>query len=217
MREQVADHGGRIVKSLGDGMLAVFDGPARAIHCAEAIRTDLNDLDISVRSGVHTGECELIGDDVGGMAVHIGARVGALAEADEILVSRTVADLVVGSGLRFTDRGEHELKGIAGRWRLFAVGDPADRPVQPPGSGSTEREMRLSDRIALQIARRTARASSDHSCAKLRPPVPITSIGATNPVRLEPGGEYEQVGRTLGAVIGPDPRRRHLADRVVDQ
>ena len=158
VREQVADHGGRIVKSLGDGMLAVFDGPARAIHCAEAIRTDLNDLDISVRSGVHTGECELIGDDVGGMAVHIGARVGALAEADEILVSRTVADLVVGSGLRFTDRGEHELKGIAGRWRLFAVGDPADRPVQPPGRGSTEREMRLSDRIALQIARRTPRA-----------------------------------------------------------
>src|ERR1035437_8665261 len=92
------------------------------------------------------------------MAVHIGARVGALAEADEILVSRTVADLVVGSGLRFTDRGEHELKGIAGRWRLFAVGDPADRPVQPPGSGSTEREMRLSDRIALQLARRTPRA-----------------------------------------------------------
>ena len=157
-REQVADHGGRIVKSLGDGMLAVFDGPARAIHCAEAIRTDLNDLDISVRSSVHTGECELIGDDVGGMAVHIGARVGALAGADEILVSRTVADLVVGSGLRFTDRGEHELKGIAGRWRLFAVGDPADRPVQPSGSGSTEREMRLSDRIALQIARRTPRA-----------------------------------------------------------
>jgi hypothetical protein len=78
------------------------------------------------------------------MAVHIGARVGASAEADEILVSRTVADLVVGSGFRFTDRGEHELKGIAGRWRLFAVGDPADRPVQPPGSGSTEREMRLS-------------------------------------------------------------------------
>jgi class 3 adenylate cyclase len=112
VREQVADHGGRIVKSLGDGMLAVLEGPARAIHCAEAIRTDLNDLDIRVRSGVHTGGCELIGDDVGGMAVHIGARVGALAEADEILVSRTVADLVVGSGLRFTDRGEHELKAL---------------------------------------------------------------------------------------------------------
>ena len=113
----------------------MFGGPARAIHCAEAIRTGLNSLDISVRSGVHTGECELIGDDVGGLAVHIGARVGALADADEILVSRTVADLVVGSGLRFRDRGEQELKGIPGLWRLFAVGDPAD----PPGNGSTAR------------------------------------------------------------------------------
>jgi class 3 adenylate cyclase/alpha-beta hydrolase superfamily lysophospholipase len=154
VRDKVADHAGRIVKSLGDGTLAVFDGPARAISCAEAIRAGLDGLNIPVRAGVHTGECELIGEDVGGLAVHIGARVGALATAGEILVSRTVADLVVGSGIRFTDRGEHELKGIPGHWRLLAVGDPAARRVESAGTGFMERDMRLSDRVAVRLARR---------------------------------------------------------------
>ena len=142
-----------MVKSLGDGTLSVFDGPARAIRAAEAIRDELNDLQIEVRAGVHTGECELIGEDVGGLAVHIGARVGAMAEAGEILVSSTVADLVVGSGMSFTERGEHELKGVPGRWRLLAVGDAEARP-EPLGAATVERDITVSDRVSLRLARR---------------------------------------------------------------
>jgi pimeloyl-ACP methyl ester carboxylesterase len=112
---------GRRVKTTGDGLLGVFDGPARAVRCAAAIQEGVADLGIKVRAGLHVGECELRGDDVGGLAVHIGARVAALAEPDEILVSRTVRDLVAGSGLRFSERGEHELKGVPERWPLYAV------------------------------------------------------------------------------------------------
>jgi class 3 adenylate cyclase len=113
---------GRAVKMLGDGFLATFDGPARAIRCAVAIeRLAAAEFGLEVRSGLHTGEIELIGNDVGGIAVHIGARVMANAEPGEVLVSSTVKDLVVGSGLEFADRGERELKGVPGRWRLWAV------------------------------------------------------------------------------------------------
>ena len=113
---------GRAVKTLGDGFLATFDGPARAIRCATAIRdTTLTQFGLEVRSGLHTGEVEVIGDDVGGIAVHIGARVGSRAGAGEVLVSGTVKDLVVGSGILFEDRGEAELRGVPGTWRLWAV------------------------------------------------------------------------------------------------
>jgi pimeloyl-ACP methyl ester carboxylesterase len=112
---------GRRVKTLGDGMLAVFEGPARGVHCAEALRAAVADLGVDIRAGLHVGECELRGDDIGGLAVHIGARVAALAGPGEILVSRTVRDLVAGSGLRFADRGDHKLKGVPDSWRLYAV------------------------------------------------------------------------------------------------
>jgi class 3 adenylate cyclase/pimeloyl-ACP methyl ester carboxylesterase len=112
---------GRRVKTTGDGMLAVFDGPARGVRCAEAVAEGLADLGVEIRAGLHVGECELRGDDVGGLAVHIGARVMALAGPGEILVSRTVRDLVAGSGLRFGERGEHDLKGVPDRWSLYAV------------------------------------------------------------------------------------------------
>jgi class 3 adenylate cyclase len=113
---------GRSVKTLGDGFLATFDGPARAIRCATAIRdTAMTQFGLEVRAGLHTGEVEVIGDDVGGIAVHIGARVGSRAEAGEVLVSGTVKDLVVGSGIVFEDRGETELRGVPGTWRLWAV------------------------------------------------------------------------------------------------
>jgi class 3 adenylate cyclase len=112
---------GRRVKTTGDGMLALFDGPARGVHCAEAVRDGVADLNVEIRAGLHVGECELRGDDVGGLAVHIGARVAGLAVPGEILVSRTVRDLVAGSGLRFDERGEHELKGVPERWSLYAV------------------------------------------------------------------------------------------------
>ncbi len=122
VREEVERHRGRFVKSLGDGALAVFDGPSRAISSAAAIRDRVRDLDLEIRAGLHTGECELLpGDDVGGLAVHIGARVSSLAASGEVLVSSTVRDLIVGSGRTLADRGEHELKGVPGPWRIYAV------------------------------------------------------------------------------------------------
>jgi class 3 adenylate cyclase len=123
-RAQLARYRGHPVKSLGDGFLATFDGPARAIRCALALRDAVRELDVELRAGLHTGECEAIGDDVGGIAVHIGARVGALAAPEEVLVSSTVKDLVVGSGIDFADRGEHALKGVPGTWRLWAARTP---------------------------------------------------------------------------------------------
>jgi class 3 adenylate cyclase len=126
VRRQLAIHRGREVKTMGDGFLATFDGPARAIRCAGAIREAVHEIELQVRAGIHTGEVELIGDDVGGMAVNIGARIGALADPGEVLVSSTVRELVVGSGLEFSERGTHTLKGAPDRWRLFAVNGAGD-------------------------------------------------------------------------------------------
>jgi class 3 adenylate cyclase len=122
VRRQLARFRGHEIKSLGDGMMASFDGPARAIRCGLAVTDAVRALGIEVRVGLHTGEVEVMGDDdVGGIGVHIAARVGALAATGEVLVSGTVKDLVAGSGIQFAERGEHELKGIPDRWRLFAV------------------------------------------------------------------------------------------------
>jgi class 3 adenylate cyclase len=121
VREALARHGGREVKTLGDGFLVSFDGPARGIRCAREIVDASGKLGIQVRAGLHTGECEVMGDDLGGIAVHIAARVSALAEPSEVLVSRTVKDLVAGSGIEFSDRGVHELKGVPDTWALHAV------------------------------------------------------------------------------------------------
>jgi class 3 adenylate cyclase len=118
---QVERYGGRLVKTTGDGVLAVFDGPARSVRCARAISDGAQALGLEVRAGVHTGEVELRGDDIAGLGVNIAARVESLAQPGEVLVSRTVTDLVAGSGLDFADRGEHDLKGVPGRWRLFAA------------------------------------------------------------------------------------------------
>jgi len=121
VRRELARHRGSEVKMTGDGFLATFDGPARGISCARAISEAVRPLGIEVRAGLHTGECEVIGDDVGGIAVHTGARVSAEAEPGEVLVSSTVKDLVAGSGIEFEDRGSRELKGVPGEWRLYAV------------------------------------------------------------------------------------------------
>ena len=159
-RETVERFDGRVIKNTGDGHLATLDGPAQAIHCAEALRSAVDALDIELRCGVHTGECELMGDDVGGIGVHIAARIMAMAAPGEIIVSSTVRDLVVGSGLGFDDRGLHSLKGVPGEWRLLAV--------QSGGASATSREgilaahptpamstgMRRSDRAMSVVARR---------------------------------------------------------------
>ena len=124
VRSQLARFRGREVNTSGDGFLAMFDGPQRAIRCAMAIRDAVQALGIQVRAGLHTGECEVRGDDIGGIGVHIGARVSALAGPNDVLVSSTLRDLVIGSGLEFEERGAHELKGVPGEWRLFAVASP---------------------------------------------------------------------------------------------
>jgi class 3 adenylate cyclase len=124
VRAQLGRFRGREVNTSGDGFLAMFDGPQRAIRCAMAIRDAVHALGIEVRAGLHTGECEIRGDDIGGIAVHIGARVSALAGPNDVLVSSTLRDLVIGSGLEFEDRGTHQLKGVPGEWRLFAVTSP---------------------------------------------------------------------------------------------
>jgi pimeloyl-ACP methyl ester carboxylesterase len=122
-RQAVEGQRGRLVKTLGDGLLATFDGPARAIRSARTILRETGAIGLDVRAGLHTGEVELVGDDVGGMAVNIAARVSALAGAGEVLASSTVRDLVVGSGIEFEDRGAHSLKGVPGEWRLVAAVD----------------------------------------------------------------------------------------------
>ena len=121
VRREVERHRGRLVKMIGDGALAHFDGPGRGVKCACEIRTAARPLGVEIRSGLHTGEIELVGDDIGGIAVHIAQRVSGLGGPGEVLVSRTVTDLVAGSGLEFVDRGEHELKGIRGRHQIYAV------------------------------------------------------------------------------------------------
>jgi class 3 adenylate cyclase/pimeloyl-ACP methyl ester carboxylesterase len=124
IRSQLGRFRGREVNTSGDGFLAMFDGPQRAIRCAMAIRDAVQALGIEVRAGLHTGECEVRGDDIGGIGVHIGARVSALAGPNDVLVSSTLRDLVIGSGLEFEERGSHELKGVPGEWHLFAVASP---------------------------------------------------------------------------------------------
>ncbi len=121
IRTELARWRGHEVKTIGDGFLATFDGPARAVQCAGEIVDSVRALGLNIRTGVHTGECELVAGDVAGIAVHITARVMELAEPGEVLASSTVKDLVVGSGLRFADRGEHALRGVPDRWRLYAL------------------------------------------------------------------------------------------------
>ncbi len=153
--------GGTVVKSTGDGHLATFDGPTQAICCGEALRADAETLGIEIRAGIHTGECELLDNDIGGIAVHIAARILGHAGAGDILVSRTVRDLVVGSGTGFEDRGSVELRGVPGTWQLLAVdrhgpraGSPEAELASTPTPGP-QTAMRRSDRAVAVMARRT--------------------------------------------------------------
>ena len=151
LRREIDSAGGRLVKMTGDGSLSTFDGPARAIRCAERICAAARELDIEVRAGLHTGECELIEADVAGIAVHIAARVSAQAGPGEVMVSRTVRDLVTGSGIALQSRGEHQLKGVPGDWELFVIGSET-APLPAPDQ---TRDLRTSDRVVMLAARRT--------------------------------------------------------------
>jgi class 3 adenylate cyclase len=133
VRAQLARFRGREIDTAGDGFLATFDGPARGVRCAQAIARSVRGLGIAVRAGVHTGELELAGGDIRGIAVHVGARVCGIAGPDEVLVTSTVRDLVAGSGLVFKPRGEYELRG-AGKWTLFAANDSSSVGTPQPAS-----------------------------------------------------------------------------------
>jgi class 3 adenylate cyclase len=121
VRKHVRRFKGKEINTTGDGFVVSFDGPARAIRCAQAINEAMKPVGLDLRMGLHTGECEVRGEDLGGLAVHIAARIGALATSQEILVSSTLKDLVIGSGIEFTERGSHDLRGVPGSWNLFAV------------------------------------------------------------------------------------------------
>jgi pimeloyl-ACP methyl ester carboxylesterase/class 3 adenylate cyclase len=152
VRTELTRHGGREVKTMGDGFLATFDRPGQAIRCAFAITEGVRSLRLQVRASLHTGECELVGDDISGMAVNICARIAGLAGPDEVLVSSTVKELVAGSGISFVNRGDHHLKGVPDEWRLYQVTAVA----APPSNQVVEdlRERRATDRLLATAARR---------------------------------------------------------------
>jgi class 3 adenylate cyclase len=158
---RVESFGGTVVKSTGDGHLVTFDGPTQAIRCAEALCHEAELLGIEIRVGIHTGECELLGDDIGGLAVHIAARILGHAGGGEILVSRTVRDLVVGSGITFDGHGTFELRGVPGEWELLAVdrygshSDSAEAKLTSIATPGPRATMRPSDRAVVALARRT--------------------------------------------------------------
>jgi len=151
VRDLLERFGGRELDTSGDGFFASFEGPGAAVRCAAAIGRSLRELDLEIRAGVHTGECERIGDKLGGVAVHVGARIAAMASGGEVLVSRTVRDLVAGSGLEFTDRGTHRLRGIDEPWQLFAVRDAVSSETRLTGP---REHMSAVDRAVVQVARR---------------------------------------------------------------
>lgn len=157
VRELLERHRGREVNTTGDGLLATFDGPARAIRCGQALVRRLERAGIPIRAGIHTGECEVVGDDLAGIAVHIGARVAALGGSGELLVSSTVKDLVVGSGIRFQHHGEHELKGVPEQWVVYRVlgDDDTDGAARLPVEDG--RKPRMLDRALLATLRRNPR------------------------------------------------------------
>jgi class 3 adenylate cyclase len=177
---EVAAAGGQVVKSMGDGLLARFDGPGRAIESAHRIVSEAPDsLGIDVRAGIHTGECELFGDDLGGLAVHIGARVGAMAAPGEVLVSRPVRDLVIGTPVSFSDRGVHELKGVPGEWQILAA-----EPVRSSSAGRPEPSYEIAPNAALA-------KPSDRAAARLARTAP-------------------SLGRMISGVTAARARRRSL-------
>ncbi len=153
VRDCVEDYGGRVISTAGDGSMCTLSGPAVAIRCAEQLHEVVRPLELELRVGVHTGECERIGNELSGLAVHVAARIGAAAAPGETLVSRTVSDLAAGSGLNFASRGIHELKGVPGDWELLA----ATRSTTVPGVPAQPPKPRLSDRLIVTAARRMPR------------------------------------------------------------
>jgi len=166
-RSHVEGSGGRVIKSLGDGVLATLPGPAAAVRCARNLLEETAALGLPERAGIHTGECEMIGDDLGGLAVHIGARIASIADPCQVLVSSTVKELVIGSDLCFVDRGEHQLKGVPGTWRLFGLADPQEHDPPSQDLEPAASHMTRTDRFVVRVARRTPRAM--HAFSRMLP------------------------------------------------
>ena len=166
-RSHVEGSGRRVIKSLGDGILATLPGPAAAVRCARNLLEDTAALGLRLRAGIHTGECLVIGDDLGGLAIHIGARIASAAGPCDVLVSSTVKELVIGSDLCFADRGEHELKGVPGTWRLFALADPQEDERPSPNLEPAASHMTRTDRIMVRLARRRPHAM--HALSRILP------------------------------------------------
>jgi class 3 adenylate cyclase/pimeloyl-ACP methyl ester carboxylesterase len=168
-RIELERYGGRAIKTLGDGFLAAFEGPAKAIRCARATCAEVASLGIQLRAGVHTGECELQGDDLAGIAVSIGARIGALARPSEVMVSSTVRELVLGSGLEFAERGTHVLKGVPGEWRLYCVTQDGRTDARPVSEVDSETAaLTPGPRDALRPRDRAMLAAVDRAPGLLR-------------------------------------------------
>jgi class 3 adenylate cyclase len=168
VRDQVERHDGTLIKTMGDGVLATFDRPTLAVRCALAISRHAGEEGVEVRAGVHAGECEVTDDDISGVAAHIGSRIMALAGPAEVLVSATVRDLVFGSGVDFEARGEHELKGLPGRWAVHAVLSDRREDQRPASHATPElaaltpspvETMKTADRALVQVANRAPRLS----------------------------------------------------------
>ena len=216
VRSQLARFRGREVNTSGDGFLATFDGPQRAIRCAMAIRDAVQPLGIEVRAGLHTGECEIRGDDIGGIAVHIGARVSALAGPNDVLVSSTLRDLVIGSGLEFDDRGAHELKGVPGEWHLFAVASTGRVAVFSETRYALNGDLRVAYRASPQGDRDIVFVPNWFTCCEVIPELPsiqgwleaMTSLG-----RLI---FFDQPGTGASDPIAPDalPTLEQWADSI---
>jgi class 3 adenylate cyclase len=153
VRDCIEDHGGRVIHTAGDGSMCTLPGPAVAVRCAEQLHEVVRRLELELRVGIHTGECERIGDDLAGMAVHVAARIGAAAAPGQTLVSRTVSDLVAGSGINFASRGIHQLKGVPGDWELLA----ATGSTTVVSAAAPSPKPRLSDRLIVSAARRAPR------------------------------------------------------------
>jgi class 3 adenylate cyclase/DNA-binding CsgD family transcriptional regulator len=167
VERELARHRGRLVSSMGDGVLATFDSPARALRCAIALSEAARRIGLELRAGVHTGECEVRGGNVAGIAVHIGARVRAAARPGEVLASSTVRDLVVGSGLEFLDRGRQVLRGVPGEWTLFAVVGDAERPRPAAAAAQAHDGDELSElsRRELEVLEQVAEGRTNEQIA----------------------------------------------------